>query len=246
MKMIQANCRIQFTAQDIEFILSVLGAKAGTSETLVKLLADEETRDLILDDPALLHALLERHDCLRVSTRFYFYILIRQTFLRSDIQDRKVADYVAELLAEFAQVDRLRCTLPGEMQALDYFFEMVGALDRADDSTRFLLRMHIGNQSLFLTGVFADRIRYRAEQRGSPDLRYYEGLGKANFRLASDHRLAQRFELASIFSTLSDRFADTRLALNDAAERLFALGDADRSLDALLIGGRSGDDDAAS
>lgn len=237
MKMIQANCRVQFTAQDIEFILSVLGPKAGTSETLVQLLGDEDTRDLILDDPALLHALLQRHDCLRVSARFYFYILLRQTFLRSDIQDREVADYVAELLAEFAQADRLRCRLPGEAQSLDYFFEMVAALERADDSTRFLLRMHIGNQSLFLTGVFADRIRYRAGKRGFPDVHYYEGLGKASFRLASDHRLAQRFKLASIFNTLADRFGDTRLALNDVVERLFALGDADRSLDALLIGG---------
>lgn len=234
MKMIQANCRVQFTAEDIEFILAVLGPKAGTSETLIKLLADEETRDLILDDPSLLHALLERRDCLRVSTHFYFYILIRQTFLRSDILDRAVADYVAEVLAEFAQAERLRCVLPGGSQSLDYFFEMIGALEQADDSTRFLLRMHIGNHSLFLTGVFADRIKYRAEQRGSPSVRYYEDLGRASYRAASDHRLAQRFELAPIFSTLADRFQETRMALNSAADRLFVLGDPDHSLDALL------------
>ena len=51
MKVIQANCRVQFTAEDVEFILAILGAKAGTSETLVGLLADEDTRDLILDNP---------------------------------------------------------------------------------------------------------------------------------------------------------------------------------------------------
>ena len=82
MKMIQANCRVQFTAEDIEFILTVLGPKAGTAETLVNLLTDEGTRDLILDDPSLLHALLECRDCLRVSTHFYFYILVRQNFLK--------------------------------------------------------------------------------------------------------------------------------------------------------------------
>src|SRR6266404_3565306 len=106
MKMIQPNCRVQFAAEDIEFIVSVLGGKLGAAECLVKLLADEESRDLILDDEALLHALLERRGCLRVSSRFYFYILIRNVFRRSDIQDRAVADYVAELLAEFSSAER--------------------------------------------------------------------------------------------------------------------------------------------
>src|SRR5256714_12790930 len=102
MRMIQPNCRAQFAAEDIEFILSILGAKIGTAGCLIKLLADEETRDLILDDEALFHALLERRGCLNVSSRFYFYILVRHVFRRSDLADRDVADYVAEVLAEFA------------------------------------------------------------------------------------------------------------------------------------------------
>ena len=80
MKMIRPNCRAQFAAEDIDFILSVHGARIGTAECLIKLLADEEERDLILDDEALLHALLERRGCLQVSSRFYFYILVRQVF----------------------------------------------------------------------------------------------------------------------------------------------------------------------
>lgn len=240
--MIQANCRVQFAAEDIDFILSVLGRKIGTAECLIRLLADEESRDLILDDEALLHALLERRGCLRVSSRFYFYILVRQVFLRSDIRDRSVADYVAEVLAEFASAERARCLLPGQTQSLDYFFEMLAALNAADDRTRFYLRVHIGNHSLFLSGVFPDRIRFRAEARGFPNLKYYEGLGRAQYRMASDHRLAQRYEMAGIFSTLSERFAATRLALNDIADRLFSLGDANPPPDLLLGAGGSGTD----
>src|SRR5207237_3663036 len=128
MKMIQPNCRVQFAAEDIDFILSVLGQKIGTAECLIKLLADQESRDLILDDESLLHALIERRGCLNVSSRFYFYILVRNVFRRSDIQDRKVADYVAELLAEFVLSERSRCLVPGQSNTLDYFFEMLGAL----------------------------------------------------------------------------------------------------------------------
>ena len=64
----------------------------------MRLLADEESRDLILDDEALLHALLERGGCCRVSSHFYFYVLVRNVFRRADIGDRTVADYVAEVL----------------------------------------------------------------------------------------------------------------------------------------------------
>ena len=239
MKLIQSNCRAQFAAEDIEFILSVLGGKIGTADCLVRLLADEESRDLILDDEALLHALLERRGCLNVSSRFYFYILVRHVFRRSDIHERAVADYVAELLAEFARTERSRCLVPGQLNPLDYFFEMLSALNTADDRTGFYLRVHMGNYSLFLSGVFPNRIRFRSEKRGFPDLKYYEGVGKTQFRVASDHRLAQRYDLTNILSTLSERFGATRLALNDIADRLFSLGDTDYSLEALLQAHRS-------
>jgi len=234
MKLIQPNCRAQFAAEDIEFILSVLGGKIGTAECLVKLLADEESRDLILDDEALFHALLERRGCLRVSSRFYFYILVRQVFRRSDIQDRAVADYVAEVLSEFSRAERARYVVPGQPNPLDYFFEMLAALKTADDRTSFFIRVHIGNYSLFLSGVFPDRIRFRAEARGFPNLKYYEGLGRAHYRMASDHRLAQRYALTNILNTLAERFGATRLALNDISDRLFSLGDPDYSLETLL------------
>lgn len=235
MKLIQPNCRTQFAAEDIDFILSVLGAKLGNAECLIRLLADEESRDLILDDEALLHALLERGGCLRVSSHFYFYVLVRNVFRRADINDRAVADYVAELLAEFARAEQSRCILPGQPKVLDYFFEMLAALQTADDRTSFQIRVHIGNHSLFLSGVFHERIRFRAEKKGFPDLKYYEALGRSQYRAASDHRLAQRYELTSILGTLSERFDATRKALNEISDRLFSLGENDHKIQKLLL-----------
>jgi hypothetical protein len=234
MNMIQPNCRARFAAEDIDFILSVLGKRIGTAECLVQLLSDEESRDIILDDEALLHALLERAHCLRVSSRFYFYILVRNVFRRSGIEDRVVADYVAEVLSEFARAERARCVVPGQPNALDYFFDMLAALKTADDRSAFFIRVHIGDYSLFLSGVFPDRIRFRAEARGFPDVSYYQRLGRMQYRVASDHRLAQRYELTGVLSTLADRFETTRRALNDIAERLFSIGDANHAVDSLL------------
>ncbi|MDB6026728.1 MAG: hypothetical protein JWM68_2951 [Verrucomicrobiales bacterium] len=234
MKLIQPNCRLQFTSDDIDFICTVLEKKIGDAAFLTQLLADTETRDVILDDEKLFHALLEQNGCLRVSTHFYFYILVRHVLRRAGIQDRAVADYVAEVLTEFSRNERLRCSVMGQANPLEYFFEMLAALQQADERTSFCIRTHIGNHSLFLSGVFPERIRFRAERRGFPDLKYYEQLGRTNFRVARDHRLAQRYDLAKIFDTLSEQFGPARRALNDLAERIFTFTDCDASVHALL------------
>ncbi|MEO6036644.1 MAG: hypothetical protein ABIQ35_15445 [Verrucomicrobiota bacterium] len=232
--MIQPNCRIQFTAEDIDFITSVLGKKMNSADCLVKLLTEPESRDLILDDDALFRALLEQSGCLRVSPHFYFYVLVRNVLRRAGIEERTVADYVAEMLSEYSRIEQSRCVVPGAATPLNYFFEMLGALRNADDRTSFLLRAHIGNHSLFLSGVFPERIRFRAESKGFPDLKYFQEVGRANYRVASDHRLARKYELAPIFYSLSENFEPARRALNDLSERIFSLGDNDQFAHALI------------
>src|SRR5437867_12680462 len=121
MKVIQPNCRVQFTAEDIDFIISVLGPGTGSADSLVRLLADAEARDLILDDESLFRALIEQRGCLRVSSHFYFYVLVRHVFKRSGLEDRVIADYVAEVLAEHSRMENMRCVVPGNPKPLDYF-----------------------------------------------------------------------------------------------------------------------------
>jgi hypothetical protein len=231
---IQPNCRVQFAAEDIDFIVSILGRQLGARECLVGLLADQDSRDAILDDESLRRALLEAGGCLRVSTRLYFYVLIRHAFRQAGIADRAVADYVAEMLTEFARTDRSKCLTPGQEHASEYVFEMLAALRSADERNAFVIRTHIGNYSLFVSGVFPERIRFREEARGFPGLKYYEDMGRAQYRAASDHRLAQRYELGGIFAVLAEKFGTTRLALNDVADRLFAMGDGGNGLESLL------------
>ena len=225
MQVIHANCRMQFTEGDLDFIASVLGKRKESMSFLVSLLSDLETRDIILDDDMLFRALLEQRGCLRVSPHLYFYVLVRHVLRESGLDDRNVADYVAELLTEFSREERTRCVLRGQLQPMDYFFEMLAALQTADDYTAFCLRAHIGNHSLFFSGVFPERIRARAERRGFPGLQYYREMGRASFKAASRHRLANEFDLAPVFDTLSSRFEPTRLALNDLADRVFSIGD---------------------
>ena len=234
MKVIQANCRIQFTAEDIDFIIATLGKKPSDSQCLVALLADEESRDAVLDDEAFFRAVLEFPGCLRVSDHLYFYVIVRRVLRRARIVNRAVADYVAEVLCEFSRIERTRCLVRAKSEPIDYLFEMIAALESADERTSFYIRTHIGNHSLFWSGIFPERLRCRSERRGAPSMRYYESLGQTHFRAASDHRLAERYSLAPILSTLAEHFKATRLALNDVAERIFSISDSDPPPEMLL------------
>jgi hypothetical protein len=230
LKVIQPDCRDRLTAEDLAFICGALGSGSGQTDALARLLTDPATRDEVLDDDQLLHAVLERHDCLSISHHLYFYILVRHALKPAGVTSRVVADYVAEVLAEFSSAWRTRHPLPGPSAPMLYLVDMVAALQEADEHHRFLLRAHIGNLSLFLSGVFPKHIEHRAERRAAPELSYYEGMGSMSFRVAGHHPLAERYNLAEPLLVLSDAFRTTRLALNDLAERLVDLGDPDPGL----------------
>jgi hypothetical protein len=221
MQVIRPNCRAQFSAEDIDFIVKTLGKKGR--DCLIDLLKDEESRDLILDDELLFRAVLEHPECLRISMHLYFYILVRNVFRGSGLDERELADYVAEVLAEFSQTHRAQLRVNRQGAPTNYFVDMLAALKTADDLTSFFIRAHMGNYSLFLSGVFPDCIRMRSERKGAPDIRYYEEIGRSSFRAASDHRLAYKYDVAEIFNTLSERFETTRRALNDLGDRLISL-----------------------
>ena len=220
MNVVKANTRVRFTAEDIAFILRVLGRETQDHDLLNLLFTDDAARDLILDDPALYEALTTSNHCLSVSMPFYFYVLVRQVFLKAGLEDRAVADYVASLLAAFSRTENLPLRLPPDQSPIEYVFEMLAASAQADARTRFFIQAHIGNHTLFLSGVFSERLQHRALTRGAPNLSYYEGIGAGSFRAARDHQLARRHDLVGVYDRLSDCFSTARLALNDLSDRL--------------------------
>lgn len=105
-----------------------------------------------------------------------------------------------------------------EGKPIRYVFEMLAAWQRADDRTRFYLQAYIGNHTLFITGLFPGRIERQRERRGAPGIGYYEGMGRSSFKAASDHRLAERYDLDRVLATLAEAFGEVRGALNDLGQ----------------------------
>lgn len=216
MKALQANCRQQLSAEDFGFVAATLSDRWSNTEQLAALLTDESARDAALESDRLLKALLESPAPLPVSPRLYFYVLTRRSLPQFD---RMIADYIANVLAAFLDVNKLRA-IPGhpDMQA-DFISDLLIAGANAGKEHAFMIHAQVGNVSLFLTGIFPDHVQHRARMRGAPDISFYEQVGSSNYRLASDHRQAQSCGLNEVFRTVSNHFTDVRQGLNQLTER---------------------------
>lgn len=232
--MIRANCRARFTSADFDFVVRTLARSQSDSVSLVDLLSDAETRDSVLDHPRLIDAILSNPGQLRISSQFYFYVLARHVLQQAGIADRKMCDYVGSLLETFSRANRLAPPDnidPAQTANRQYISDMLIALKKATPEQTFLLRAHVGNYSLFISGIFHENTQRRS-LRGAPDIEFYEQVGRTNYQLVAGHQTARRCELNDVFKGLADRFHDVRLALNDLSDRLLNL---DETASASLI-----------
>src|SRR6266498_250125 len=222
--MIRANCRARFTAADFDFIVRTLARSRGDGVSLVDLLSDSETRDSILDHPRLVETILSNAGHLRISSQFYFYVLARHVLQQAGIGDRKLSDYIGSLLETFSRANQLESPDKIDNHAHQYVSDMLIALKRATPEQTFLLRAHVGNYSLFISGIFHENTQRRS-LRGAPDIEFYEQVGRTNYQLVAGHATARRCELTDIYEELANRFRDVRLALNQLSDRMLNLDD---------------------
>jgi hypothetical protein len=220
--MITANCRDRFTAEDFDFVVQTLARSERDSVNLVDLLTDAEARDAILDHPRLFQSVLEDGAPLRISPQLYFYLLTRHVLKETGLNDRVLADYVASLLQTFSDRARLRSPANGSDAPIQYVSDMLVALRRASPTQTFLIRAHVGNYALFVSGIFHDSIEHRA-QRGAPDVSYYEDMGRSNFKAAAGHPVARTASLSGVLEQLADHFREVRCALSHLADSLLHL-----------------------
>ena len=222
--MIRANCRARFTAADFDFVVRTLARSTTDHVSLVDLLSDADTRDSVLDHPRLVDAILCQAGHLQISSQFYFYVLARHVLRQAGIIDRKLCDYVASLLETFSRANFLRAPHATDDSVNQYLSDMLIALTRCTPEQAFLLRAHVGNYSLFISGIFHENAE-RRRLRGGPDLKFYEQVGRTNYQLVAGHTAARRCELDDVFEELADRFRDVRVALNQLSEELINLDD---------------------
>src|SRR5207249_7208168 len=110
-----------------------------------------------------LEALLALRTLAVPSPALFTYVAVRHTLLAAGVDDRELADYLAALILEFGDHDRHTRIRRADDQTYGYLVDMIGELTGVDDTGErgFLLRVHLGNYSLWLAGLFPDYVEAR-------------------------------------------------------------------------------------
>jgi hypothetical protein len=217
--MILPNVRASFGRAEAALVLGMLSQGDGRLRDRQEARLREEGFDSLLDDPRTLNGLMATGGVANVPAHLAFYILVRHALLEVGIGDRALADYLAALLVDFGKQDRARRVEPGDDEQFHYLVDIVQAMSDADGRRAFLLKAHLGNYALWLSGLFPDYVTARVQRRGAPGLEYYEEMGVTGYRLAADSREATPYGLDALYRTCADAFPLLRHALNHIADR---------------------------
>lgn len=221
----ESSCRVNLREADLKFLKFVLAPEGYGMDVWDRVEHDLDMRDRLLDDPALLKAILNYPGQLPISSSLYFYILLRKAFLEVGIDDRDIVDYLVAVLVRRLHVDGAFNHTISDGKTYFYITECLQKIEQAELVDQFLLRVKLANQALFLTGLFGEHLRYREQRRGAPNIRFYEAIGGAQYRAARDYKLADELKLRSIFELLGTAFPVVRMALNVMSDRFISLGD---------------------
>ena len=218
--MILANARSMLGRDDAQLVLRLLAHGSAHDYDAAEATLRERGLDVLLDDARLLEALLATPHGAHASFPLLAYVVVRHALRDVDEGDRAVADYVASVLVHFGFGDRASRVALSDDETYDTLAGLIDDVDDPDARRSFLVRAHLGNYALWLSGLFPDWIEHRRQRRGGPDLEYYEAMGTRGYRLAADHRLAGEHGLAPLFHHAASRFARLRAALNVVSDRL--------------------------
>jgi hypothetical protein len=216
------NVRASFGKEEIRILARVLHKRTGRKRRALEMQLTEEGLDSLLDHPETLTAIMEDHSVGAVSPRLTFYVMVRHTLLESGLNDPNIADYVAALILEFAVNGRPHQIARHDDATYRYLIDLVTHMEEEKSERRkFLLQAHLGNYSLWLSGLFPDYVVARVHRHGAPGFAYYEDLGATGFRMASGFGIADQFDLARIYLDVADGFRAVRRALNHVSDRFF-------------------------
>jgi hypothetical protein len=217
--MILANLRARFVPTDTDVVIELLSEKDGDGEQVVRGRLEREGIDALLDDPALIDQIRSVDHLVGLSPALFLYVTVRHALLDVGVDSDRLSDYLGALLLEFGRAPRANQIAKHDDEAFHYLTDLMTSIGAHSGHRGFLLRAHLGNYALWLAGIFPEYITARRRRKGGPGLSYFEAMGARGFHLASDHRLAQEFDLGDVFAEAADAFPTIRVALNRISDR---------------------------
>lgn len=216
--MIMPVIRSSFGRSDALHLVELLGRHDADLRDAARERLEDGGIDGLLDDPRVLNALLTHGD-VKSRPELVFYVLVRQSMLERGVDDPVAADYVASLLVQFGRSRRAyRISEEGE-EEYGYLVDLFAQLRTASGREAFLLRAHIGNFALWLSGLFPDFLEARERRRGAPPISYYEHMGSTGYHLASESPEAAALGVKDALGSVARHFSGVRSALNRVSDQ---------------------------
>ncbi len=204
--------------RDLRFIIENFPVPGRSYEEISQLVNSLPTTvESMLSSEYLFQKICQRSKVLLdISPFLLFSVLLRRSLNDHRTQsDRKIINYVANLLSIFITAERLYRVQPGDPERREYIVDLIGEAQHADTRRKFQIYSHIGNYSLFLTGLFPRWIEHRHRYGRRPvDMQYYVDFGRSYFQRAAEHPTARELALDEVFLRLALLFDSYKAALN--------------------------------
>jgi len=137
---------------------------------------------------------------------------------RINLDERPAVDYLSDLLTRFSRTSALYPYRDNDGRALEHIIDFLALQQpasalcgRAGKSRNISISRYIGEYTLFMSGLFRDRLKARCE------LDYYEAHGCSAFGLCADYAIQP--ERQRLFSCLSHNFHSIGTALAQIRQR---------------------------
>jgi len=138
----------------------------------------------------------------------FFDRVVRQSFRDLACDDQAVVGYLVDVLTRFARTEALHTVRALPTRRLDTVADALLAIPDVwdvdspdfDPTAERALRRHIGDYTLFMTGVFREHV----ERYALVD--YYEREGRRAYRFVADIARSQGRGDAALFGRLAQRF----------------------------------------
>ncbi len=160
--------------------------------------------------------------------RQLFGELIRKNFYHElHLYDHQVTGYLADLLIDFLRTDQLYKIRNSRGKHLEDVGEMLIESNPALDAPSFErereVRKHIGDFTLFLTGLFPESLPCRRRSLRLDPLVDYVRTGKESYDIVSKFDQFEYRDVAPLFRKLSENFELCIFGLNRIGDELQAM-----------------------
>ena len=161
--------------------------------------------------------------------RRMFGALVERAFIQTlGVYESSVADYLADILADFAHMKQVHKIKDLQGRPLDEVADMLVHADVRLQATSFNrereVHKHIGDFTLFWAGIYPESLPRMQAQTRRDHLLDYVQQGKNSYAIAASHDYGEYRREAPVLKKLSDEFELCLFGLHSVRTQIDGLG----------------------